>query len=163
MSADVVDGDDIGMIQRAAGARLLFEAAQPVGILGEGAQQDFDRHLAPEPRVPRAIHLPHASRAQHGDDFVGTKVRPRGESHKALLALFEFLPGVEVLAPKEALGLLVRPQQLLHLPKQFRVAPASLLKIGPAGARLAVQGRCKQLPDLLESLRRHGGAAPVRD
>ena len=35
VGADVVDGEDVRMIQRAGGARFLLEAAQPVGVGGK--------------------------------------------------------------------------------------------------------------------------------
>ena len=59
------------MVQDAGGARLLLEAAQPVGIGGEGRRQDLDRHLAAEARVPGAVDLSHSPRSDRREDFVG--------------------------------------------------------------------------------------------
>ena len=39
--ADVEDGDDVGMIERGDGAGFLFEAAQAVGVVGEGGGKNF--------------------------------------------------------------------------------------------------------------------------
>ena len=69
MGADVVDGEDVGVIERGDGARLLLEAAQPVRIGREPRGQDLDRDVAPEPRVAGAVHLAHPARADRGDDL----------------------------------------------------------------------------------------------
>ena len=58
------------MIQRGRGARLLFEAAQTVGVGGEGRGQHFDGDIASEPRIARAIHLAHPAGSDEGDDLV---------------------------------------------------------------------------------------------
>src|SRR6476620_8122043 len=43
--------------------------------------------FAPEPRVPRAIHLPHPARAELAEHLVGTELRAGSESHR------RFIPG----------------------------------------------------------------------
>jgi hypothetical protein len=65
-----VDGDDAGMIQSGQGLGLLPEASQKRGIRGQLGRQGLERHLAPQPRVPSAIHLPHAPGAQGSQDLV---------------------------------------------------------------------------------------------
>ena len=39
--ADVEDGDDVGMSQGGDGAGFLFEAAQAIGVVGEGCGKNF--------------------------------------------------------------------------------------------------------------------------
>ena len=60
---DVVDGQDVRVIQCGRGARFLFETAATIGIRGERRRQDLDGNFAPEPRIARAIHLAHSTRA----------------------------------------------------------------------------------------------------
>ena len=67
----VVDREDVGMVEQARGARLLLEAAQPVGVGREGGGQDLDRHIARQARVAGAVDLAHSSRAQERGDLVG--------------------------------------------------------------------------------------------
>src|SRR5207249_3320261 len=67
---EIVNGNDIGMVELACGARFLLEASQTVGVLGEGFWQDLDGDLATQPGVPRAVHLAHPARAQRREDFV---------------------------------------------------------------------------------------------
>ena len=62
--ADVVDGDDVGMVERRGGPRFLLEAPQASGSADTLGGQDLDRHLAPEPRVPRPVDLSHPARAE---------------------------------------------------------------------------------------------------
>jgi len=65
-----VDRGDVWVIERGEYLRLAFEAREPIGILRKRVRQNFDRHIAPEPRVARAIDLAHAARADEGDDVV---------------------------------------------------------------------------------------------
>ena len=73
------DRDDVRMIEGGNGTRLAFEAKQQVRIARHACWQDFDGDLAPQLRVPRAIHLAHAAGAERGDDFVGTDAKTRCE------------------------------------------------------------------------------------
>ena len=71
----------LGWLSEPGGARFLLEAPQPLGIVRDGGRQDLDRHVAPEPRVPRAIDLAHPALADGRDHFVRTKSRAGGEGH----------------------------------------------------------------------------------
>ena len=79
--ADVVDGDDVGMLEGGGGARFLREAAQPVGIARGPGRQDLDGDVALEARVTRPIHLAHAATADVGDDFVRAESGAERECH----------------------------------------------------------------------------------
>src|ERR1019366_3509520 len=79
--ADVVEGEDVGVRERSDGPRFALETGQPVDVVGEVGWQNLDRHLAPEPRIPRAINLAHPARAERGDDLVWPEARARGETH----------------------------------------------------------------------------------
>ena len=59
-----VDRADVGMIERGEHARFAFEAGQAVGVVLERARQDFDRDVATQPRVARAVHFAHPADAQ---------------------------------------------------------------------------------------------------
>ena len=58
------------MIQRACGLSFLLKAIQPIGILGKRCRQNFDRHVAAELRIARAIDFAHATFADLGDNCV---------------------------------------------------------------------------------------------
>ena len=47
------------MVQEPGGLGFLLETPQPVRVVGERGRQHFDRHLAREPRVLRAVDLSH--------------------------------------------------------------------------------------------------------
>ena len=64
MAADIVDGENVGMIQRADNTGFLFEPAKAVAILGERLREDLYRNFAAQARIARAIDLSHAARAQ---------------------------------------------------------------------------------------------------
>ena len=70
------------MVERGGGARLLLEAAQAIGVGGERGGQDLDRHVAPEPRIARAIDLAHAAGAERRDDLVRAEADTRSQGHR---------------------------------------------------------------------------------
>ncbi len=78
---DRIDRDDVRMIQRGGGARFTLEAAEPIGIGGEGRRQDLDRDVTAEAPVAGAVHLAHAAGAEQRHDLVGPKRRAGGQSH----------------------------------------------------------------------------------
>jgi hypothetical protein len=71
---DLVDRDDVGVVQLGGGTGLLLEAG-PARRVGEPVgREDLDRHLAPEPRVPGAVDLPHPPGPEGLEDLVGAEV-----------------------------------------------------------------------------------------
>ena len=50
---------------------------------GQRLRQHLDRHLAPEPRVPRPVHLAHPARAERREDLVGAEASPGGERQRS--------------------------------------------------------------------------------
>jgi len=82
LGAHVVDGADAGMVERGNGLGLALEALERVGRARIGGQH-LDGHDAVQPRVARAIHLPHAARAEGAEDLVGTEARAGGKGHCA--------------------------------------------------------------------------------
>ena len=60
--ADVEDCQDVGMVELAGSACLLFETAQAVRIRCKFGRQHLDRHVATESRVARPVHFTHAPR-----------------------------------------------------------------------------------------------------
>ena len=67
--AGLVDGHDVGMIQRRGGERLPFEAMARHRV-GELTREDLDGDRALQARVPRPEHPPHAADAKLGFDDV---------------------------------------------------------------------------------------------
>jgi hypothetical protein len=70
------------MIERRCCARFLLEAAQSIGIGRERGGQDFNRNVAAEPRIPRAIDLTHSAGSQSGDDLVGAEAGAGSEGQE---------------------------------------------------------------------------------
>jgi hypothetical protein len=52
---DVMDGKNVGMIERRNGPRFLLKAPQPLAVSGERLGQNFHRDIAPQPGVARSI------------------------------------------------------------------------------------------------------------
>ena len=70
---DVVQGADVGVIQRGDGSRFTVEALLGLSVVRQVRRQDLDRDGAVQPRVARAIHFAHAPCAHRRDDLVGAK------------------------------------------------------------------------------------------
>ena len=73
--ADVVDGEDVGVLERAGGPRFLFQAPLVLGIVPAG-RQHLDRHRAVELLVVRREHAPHAAAPQLLADAVAAREHP---------------------------------------------------------------------------------------
>src|SRR5262245_23068138 len=69
-SFEAIDRRDVGMIQRRERLRFPLEAGEALDVAGKAVRQDFDRHLAAEARVDRAIHRAHSTFAKLGQDRV---------------------------------------------------------------------------------------------
>jgi hypothetical protein len=64
VTADVIDGDDVRVIEGSGSQRLLLEAPQAFRIGRKTRSDDLDRDIPMEAFVARAIHLAHPARAQ---------------------------------------------------------------------------------------------------
>ena len=68
--ANVVDGADVGMVQRGRGLGLALKAAERRGILGHFIGQKLERYKAVQPRVFRFVNHAHPAAAQLLDNAV---------------------------------------------------------------------------------------------
>ena len=64
--ADVVQRADVGMVQGRHGACLAVEPLAKLRVGRQAVRQDLDGDRAVQPRVPRAVDLSHAARAEGG-------------------------------------------------------------------------------------------------
>ena len=78
---DLVNGDDVGVIQRGGGFRFLHEPPHPILIRGDLEAQDLQRDFAIELRVLREIDLAHPALADLRADFIAPEFRARGQAH----------------------------------------------------------------------------------
>ena len=76
--ANVVNGADVGMIQRRSRARLAAESLQRSRIARHIVRQKLERDKAPQPRVLGLVDDTHAAAAELFDNAV---VRDRGVNH----------------------------------------------------------------------------------
>ena len=61
MSADVVDGEDLGVVEGGDGSGFELEPAKADGVGGDVVGEDLDRDVAAEAGIPRAVNRPHAA------------------------------------------------------------------------------------------------------
>ena len=74
--ADVVDGDDVGVVERGGGPGLLREAAHAARVGGELLGQELDGEVAVEVVVARAPDLSHPPCAEAGKKLVLAETHP---------------------------------------------------------------------------------------
>ena len=73
IGADIVDGADIGVVERRGGPRFTLKPLQRLRRRRDPVRQHFDRHHPFETRVRGPIHFAHPSGAEGADDFVGAE------------------------------------------------------------------------------------------
>jgi hypothetical protein len=88
--ADVVGVEDVGVRRRRGGLRLPFEPAQTLGIRRELRRPHLDRDVAAQPRVPGAMDLAYAARADEADDLLGTEAIARARPVIASIAIMHY-------------------------------------------------------------------------
>ena len=84
--ADIVNGADVGMIQRRGGAGFAAESLDGLGVLGNVVGKKFEGHVAAEARVLGFVDHAHATAAQFFQDAVmgnGAANHRRGIRHRA--------------------------------------------------------------------------------
>jgi hypothetical protein len=115
MLPDVVDGENIRMVERSGRTGFLLEAMETFRIGGERRWQDFDRHVAPEARVARAVDFAHAAASKRGDDLISAETNAGRERH----GLSEKSAGLYLLCGVN-LGRICRPRSyLFRFPASF--------------------------------------------
>ena len=78
LDAEVVNGDDVGVVEGGDGAGFALEAAAEVGGGAERTRcgvlaKDFDGDVAIEAGVAGAVDLAHAADSERGLDLVGAE------------------------------------------------------------------------------------------
>ena len=68
--ADVVDGADVGMIQRGSRLRFALEAAERLGIAGDFVGQELEGDETAQPRVFGLVDHTHPAAAELPDNAV---------------------------------------------------------------------------------------------
>ena len=92
VSSKLIDGYDIGVIERCRGLSFLFETRQAVRIGKYEIGQDLDGDLAVQQCVVGAIHFAHRTRPKWGADFILPKDRSGSEGHGASAGLYPQSP-----------------------------------------------------------------------
>ncbi len=90
VGADVVDGEDVGVVEGGDGAGLALEAAQPLGVGGGIVGEDLEGDVAPEAGVAGPVDLPHTSGAEGCHDLVRADAAARGQQSSFPPALRPF-------------------------------------------------------------------------
>src|SRR5262245_45558580 len=132
--ADLVNGEDVGMVETRRRARFLLEPADALLILREGGGQKLERDLATQPRVFGQINSAHPTRADQRERLIVTKAATLERC--GLLSVGHLGDRAGHLSVDEAVGMLARPKQRFDLGAQLDIVAASPVKEGCARFRL---------------------------
>ena len=76
-----VDRRDVRMVQRREQLRFAMKARQALRVAGDFRQQHFDRDVAVELRVARAVHLAHAACPEQRLNLIPAEPRSNAQRH----------------------------------------------------------------------------------
>jgi hypothetical protein len=79
---DVVNHEDVRVVERPGGPRLLLEAQETFLVAGERGGQDLDRHFSSEAGVAGTVNLAHPAHGQGRGDLVRPEALARGETSR---------------------------------------------------------------------------------
>src|SRR5215472_16587488 len=82
VKAHLVHRENVGMIQRGRGPRLLSKAPKAIGIIGQERRQYFDGNVSRQAQVSRLINLAHPAGADELMDFVVANSCPRLQRYR---------------------------------------------------------------------------------
>jgi hypothetical protein len=77
IDADVVYGDNVGMVQRPCGSCFEFEAFAAAFVASDPGRQDFQCNITAQAGIASAVYFAHDSLADGHKDPVGTQ-KPTG-------------------------------------------------------------------------------------
>ena len=81
---------DVRVVKRGEHLRFAAEPREAIGIIGDGREQHFDRDVAIQLCIACAIHLPHATCAEGGEDLVRAEAAASGERHRYFVGTLAF-------------------------------------------------------------------------
>jgi hypothetical protein len=81
VEAEVVDGDQIGVIERPRDPGFLLEAAHQLGAAGQRFVHHLEGDVPTQACVPSAVNLGHASGSERGEDLVGAEPAASSQAH----------------------------------------------------------------------------------
>jgi hypothetical protein len=68
--ANLMNGQNVGVIEAGGGISFALEAAEPILVLGDIAVEQFDGDLAAQARVKGKIDFTHAARAEQRANLI---------------------------------------------------------------------------------------------
>src|SRR5262249_47805605 len=82
-----IDRSDVRMVQGREHFGLATKAPKPFRVARERIWQHFDRDVALQLRIARAIHLAHAARTDLRGNFIRTEASAGGERHREVAGI----------------------------------------------------------------------------
>ncbi len=93
--ADIMDGDDIGMLQAGGGIGFLAEATQKIFVVGEAFMQHLYGDDPAEQQILAAVDDGHAAAADAVEELITAVEHPLFNSHEQILDRFLWSNKVE--------------------------------------------------------------------
>ncbi len=149
---------DVGMVERREQMRFALEPRAAIGTAGECARQDFDRDVAPELCVPRAIDLAHAARADPRLDLIDTQTASCQVHVRLGMATHQARDLLDGRPLNKTVGGVLIAQQRFDLLPECLVTRACLTKERRAIRCVALERCMAELGDLALPVGRHLGS-----
>jgi hypothetical protein len=81
LMTDIMQGANVGMVQRRNGVGFAIKTLLSLGIVREMTWQDFDRDRTVQASVLRSIHLAHTAGADRHEDLIRAKAGAGRKGH----------------------------------------------------------------------------------
>src|SRR5450631_1817273 len=82
LMADVMQGTDVGMVQRRNHPRFAIETVLGLRVVGKMGRQNLDGNGAVKAGVAGTVDFSHSASAKGSEDFVRSELRAGGEGHQ---------------------------------------------------------------------------------
>ena len=124
--ADLVNGQDVGMVQRGSGASFLLKSPHALSIASEESRQHFQRHLTKQMLVFSQVNLSHASGPKLFENLVAADC----SAHERLSLFIRKYVGHYFKRRQldEIIRSFMRRKQSFELAAQSRITGACLVK-----------------------------------
>ncbi len=134
---DVVHGQDIGVIERTRGPRLILEPLLASGVAAKGVWQHLHRDLTPKPGVSRSIHFAHAALTDELDDLVRPKTLAQSQGWRLLKSRETLVGGEQVARAVHGPHFTV---EFVDLPSSMAPAVQARTSLPPTAVLITIDG-----------------------
>ena len=145
--ADVIDGDDVGVVQGGCGFRFVDEPLLAFQVAYDLGTENLEGHRPIQTHIARAIHFPHPAHPDPRDELVCTETSAERERHWVCgVGDSRRSEGLDSGCFEKRAGFVVRLEEAVDLGQERRVVAAGLLEVSISVASGPTEGIVEKLP-----------------